>query len=601
MQETGKNNSFFRSGLKRKTLIPTCILFVVAIVVLLALSIIELNSVFNDLIRTTEDGFDNDTKIAVETLIGALQANYQQHLDGTASHDDVMETAKKIVRDARYSSAPDKLNDGYFWADMADGLCVVHYNPVNEGAMRWNAQDREGTYYIQSFIRNGDAGGGYSDFYFGKPGDEEGSHRKRGYTAKFEPYGWYVSTGNYYEDTGVIIEGIYTQRLTIFIILIAVSVVIALLGLVVLSRTLNSVAVKPIQNISGQVFMLSRGDTSVSAAAIISRHDEIGELEKNIISLAQSMNEQSAIMNAIAEGDYSSVVEIRSENDDINRAIGKMLASTNDMLSQINASTIEVASGSKQIAGGAQALAQGATEQAAAVEQLSASISDIAQKTKTNADMADRAAALTSTIKGNAEKGSNQMSEMMTAVEEINQSSQSISKVIKVIDDIAFQTNILALNAAVEAARAGQHGKGFAVVAEEVRNLASKSSEAAKDTGVLIASSMEKAETGARIANETAASLEEIVSGINESNQIVSDIARSSEEQSADIAQINIGIDQVTQVIQQNSATAEESAAASEEMSGQSAILEDLISQFKLNEQSSGAQSRRSLPPRDRY
>jgi methyl-accepting chemotaxis protein len=241
---------------------------------------------------------------------------------------------------------------------------------------------------------------------------------------------------------------------------------------------------------------------------------------------------------------------------------------------------------SKQISDGAQLLAQGSTEQAASVEELSASITDIANKTKANADMAGRAASLADTIMQNAEKGSIQMNEMTAAVKEINLASQSINKVIKVIDDIAFQTNILALNAAVEAARAGQHGKGFAVVAEEVRSLASKSAEAAKDTGNLIANSMEKAELGATIADSTAASLAEIVSGINESNLIVAEIARSSEEQSAGISQINIGIDQVAHVVQQNSATAQESAAASAEMSGQSAVMEDLIKQFRSGDDS---------------
>jgi len=174
------------------------------------------------------------------------------------------------------------------------------------------------------------------------------------------------------------------------------------------------------------------------------------------------------------------------------------------------------------------------------------------------------------------------MDEMIDAVNEINAASQSINKVIKVIDDIAFQTNILALNAAVEAARAGQHGKGFAVVAEEVRNLASKSAEAAKETGIMIQNSMEKAELGSKIANETAAGFNEISEGISESKQLIDQIAQSSKEQAMGISQVNIGIEQVAQVVQQNSATAEQSAASSEEMSGQSALLQELIGQFKL-------------------
>jgi methyl-accepting chemotaxis protein len=268
----------------------------------------------------------------------------------------------------------------------------------------------------------------------------------------------------------------------------------------------------------------------------------------------------------------------------IKDALVTILGSLNSTISQITAASQKVAAGSDQIAQGAQSLAQGSTQQAATVQQLSASIAEIAQKTNDNAQLAEKAADLAHVIMQNAEKGSRQMGEMTDAVNDINQASQSISKVIKVIDDIAFQTNILALNAAVEAARAGQHGKGFAVVADEVRSLAAKSAEAAKDTGELIANSMGKAELGAMIAEETAASLGEIVSGIGESNRLISDIAKSSQEQSVGVGQINDGIDQVAQVVQQNSATAEESAAASEEMSGQAAMLEGLIEHFKLKE-----------------
>jgi methyl-accepting chemotaxis protein len=323
-------------------------------------------------------------------------------------------------------------------------------------------------------------------------------------------------------------------------------------------------------------------------------NDEIGHTIAATSSFVKHVINIADELEMIAGGDLTTEIELLADVDVMGVSVKHTVDKFNDMFGEIQVSTTQAATGAKQIADGAQALAQGSTQQAAAVQQLSASISDIADKTKSNASMAGKAASLADSIKSSAEQGSRQMDEMMAAVKEINEASQSINKVIKVIDDIAFQTNILALNAAVEAARAGQHGKGFAVVAEEVRSLASKSAEAAKDTGSLIANSIEKAELGSRIATETAASLAKIVTGINESNVIIGDIAQSSEEQSAGIAQINTGIDQVAQVIQQNSATAQESAAASEELSSQSNMLEELISQFKLRKDLTG---QRSLSP----
>ena len=241
-------------------------------------------------------------------------------------------------------------------------------------------------------------------------------------------------------------------------------------------------------------------------------------------------------------------------------------------------------SASKQIADGAQVLAHGSTQQAATVEELLSSVCEITEKTKANEKMAEKAAKLAGSIKNSAEEGTRHMDKMIVAVNEINEASHSISKVIKTIDDIAFQTNILALNASVEAARAGSAGKGFAVVAEEVRNLAAKSAEAAKDTAGIIENSIDKAQLGKRIAGETAASLKEIAVGINESSQLIGEIANLSAEQSTGIGQLNSGIDQVSHVIQQNSATAEQSAASAEEMSAQASALEEIIYEFEHRE-----------------
>jgi methyl-accepting chemotaxis protein len=228
-------------------------------------------------------------------------------------------------------------------------------------------------------------------------------------------------------------------------------------------------------------------------------------------------------------------------------------------------------------------LSQGSTEQASSIEEITASMTQVSAQTKQNAANANQANQLALAAKENAVEGNGQMQGMVKAMAEINDSSSNISKIIKVIDEIAFQTNILALNAAVEAARAGQHGKGFAVVAEEVRNLAARSANAAKETTEMIENSIRKVEAGTEIANNTASALNKIVDGVAKAAELVGDIASASNEQATGIAQINQAISQVAQVVQTNSATAEESAAASEELSSQAELLKNAVNRFRLS------------------
>jgi methyl-accepting chemotaxis protein len=307
-------------------------------------------------------------------------------------------------------------------------------------------------------------------------------------------------------------------------------------------------------------------------------------MNRTMDAVVKPIEEASDVLQEMAKGSLTVNMngDYRGDYNKIKNDINATIKSFNDVLNDINNAAGQVAAGSRQVSDSSQALSQGSTEQASSIEELTASMEEIAAQTRQNAGNANNANELALQVKGDAVDGNEQMKEMLKAMEEINESSSSISKIIKVIDEIAFQTNILALNAAVEAARAGQHGKGFAVVAEEVRNLAARSANAAKETTVLIEGSIKKAEGGTKIANETAKALNEIVEGITKAAELVGQIAAASNEQALGIAQVNQGIGQVSQVVQTNTATSEESAAASEELSSQAELLKEMAGRFKL-------------------
>jgi methyl-accepting chemotaxis protein len=284
----------------------------------------------------------------------------------------------------------------------------------------------------------------------------------------------------------------------------------------------------------------------------------------------------------ISEGDLTVQVPICSEKDQIGNGLTDLVNNFHGLVASIATAIDQVTSGANLVSDSSLSLSQGATNQASTVQELTASLEQVSEQTHLNAQNAETANALAKSAKSNAAEGNTQMKDMLKAMEDISISSANINKIIKVIDDIAFQTNILALNAAVEAARAGQHGKGFAVVAEEVRNLAGKSANAAKETTEMIENSIRKVEAGTKIANQTAKSLDEIVFEVDRAADLINSIAVASIEQARSIEQINFGITQVSQVVQTNAATAEESAAASEELSGQAAQLKEHVSSFRL-------------------
>lgn len=253
-------------------------------------------------------------------------------------------------------------------------------------------------------------------------------------------------------------------------------------------------------------------------------------------------------------------------------------------LGQIAESVYQLSSASGQISSGSQSLAQGSSQQASSLAQISANLEEISNMLKNNLENTAQANVVAKSARENAEAGNEAMVKMTTAMEKIKMSADQTARILKTIDDIAFQTNLLALNAAVEAARAGDAGKGFAVVAEEVRNLAQRSADAAKNTTVLIQESQENAANGVNACNHVSEMLKQIVYGVHRVALLINEIASAADEQSRNVEQITGGVLELSKVTQQNSALAEQSASSSEELSAQSVSLTQLLNDFNIGD-----------------
>ncbi len=252
----------------------------------------------------------------------------------------------------------------------------------------------------------------------------------------------------------------------------------------------------------------------------------------------------------------------------------------NRVIDALNRAGEQVGAASGQVSEASQSLAQGASEQASSLEETSASLEEMTSMTRQNADNATKANGLMNESKATVSQGGEAVTRMNAAIEKIKTASNDTAKIIKTIDEIAFQTNLLALNAAVEAARAGEAGKGFAVVAEEVRNLARRSAEAAKNTSDLIEGAQNYANDGVAVAADLGKNFVSIQTSAASVATLVEEIAAASKEQAQGIDQINTAVAEMDKVTQTNAANAEESASASEELSAQAEELNSVVGQL---------------------
>lgn len=368
-----------------------------------------------------------------------------------------------------------------------------------------------------------------------------------------------------------------------------------LLGMLILSSIITMMvsvvtikkSLKPLELIKVAMKELAHGNLNYKFD--YTSNDEIGELAEDFRFTAKNLHiyigEINKLLQSYGRGDFTlkSNVEFIGDFSSIQKSIDDFSALISQALDDIKTTSDQVSVGSNFVSEGAQDLAEGSSKQADSIISLNTDINEIADHIKQNANNAENVNNEAQLANKELLESNKKMIDMVKSIETINIHSSNIKKIVKTIEDIAFQTNILALNASVEASRAGVAGKGFAVVAEEVRNLSSRTSEAVKQTSDMIEETTSAVASGTKLADDTAISLQNVTKNINEFMSTLQEITKASQEQTIAIERINQGVTNISTVMQSNSEISQQSAATAEELSSQTTIMRETISQFKTH------------------
>jgi methyl-accepting chemotaxis protein len=560
-----------------------------------------------------------------ENAVSVFEAYHKLEQSGELTQKEAQSRAMSAVGAMRYQG------NGYFFIQNMDLIMLMHpIAPSLIGTDQSGLKDRQGRLISVEMLKKVKADGeGFTDYEWPKPGSEE-PVEKFAHVKAFAPWGWFVGTGVYVDD----LDALFMRNMIEYGIMLLIGFCI----LVPLSYLIARSIARPVGELTGTMGRLAAGDHSVEIPST-HRRDEIGQmaqavqvfkdaalekirLEAQAIDMRDSAEADrsrteaekareaeedhvavgalAAGLASLAQGDLTHRIEAQFApktqqlKDDFNAAMAQL----QDTMSGIAGAIVAMKTGTGEISQAADDLARRTEQQAASLEETAAALDEITTTVRTTAAGARKAAEVSRDAKGGADRSSEVVRQAVKAMSQIEKSSDEIGQIIGVIDEIAFQTNLLALNAGVEAARAGEAGRGFAVVAQEVRALAQRSAEAAKEIKALISTSTAQVNEGVSLVGQTGEVLELIAGQVAEMSGLVQRIAESAQEQSTGLAEVNTAVGQMDQVTQQNAAMVEESTAASHSLAREAEQLAVLVSRFRTGEaRGTAAPSYRNAAP----
>ncbi|WP_395702587.1 methyl-accepting chemotaxis protein [Aquabacterium sp.] len=472
----------------------------------------------------------------VQVAHSTVEAYRKAAESGAMPVEQAQQAAALALKGARFAGPDGKPNYFYIWS--LDGKGVMHpIKPEWAGQdMLGKVKDGRGNDVLTAIIGGAKAsadGWAFVDTFFPRPGSEE-PVAKLQYVGTVPGWNWLVGSGLYMDDVGAEVR---KALLLVLAVSGSLLVVIGLIGRAVARSVLRQIG----------------GDPAEAGAAMAQVAD--GNLAVRLGPAAPG-----SLMAGLAA----------------------MIESLRDTIAQVRQATDSIATASGQIAAGNHDLSSRTEQTASNLQQTAASMEELTGTVNQTTDAARKADQMAGSASQAAGQGGQVVEQVVATMGEINQSSKQIADIIGVIDGIAFQTNILALNAAVEAARAGEQGRGFAVVAGEVRNLAQRSAQAAKEIKSLISASVERVESGTQLVSQAGSTMQDIVASVQRVSTIIGEISHAAGEQSEGIGQVNVAVTELDRMTQQNAALVEESAAAAESLRDQAHRLAGVVQRFRI-------------------